>query len=132
MVLTHSVETGVRWYEIRNINVGDSSSTLHQEGTLGNADTGARRWLGTIAMDKAGNIGLAYAESGSDMNPSMGIAGRLATDTTSGVMTYGPTIVGKGNGALTCSCGRYGDYASMQVAQQKWACSGLGHLFDVN
>lgn len=114
MVLTHSVTTGVRWYEVRNINVG-GAPTIFQQGTLpNNADANAVRWLGTIAMDKAGNIGLAFAESGSTTYPSMGIAGRLAGDPY-GNMTYGPKIVGEGTGSLTCSCGRFGDYASMQV-----------------
>lgn len=57
---------------------------------------------------------MGFAESGSALYPSLSITGRSAAD-TAGVMTYGPTRVVTGGGALTCTCSRFGDYASMQV-----------------
>lgn len=65
-------------------------------------------------MDKNGGIGVGYAESGSNLNPSISIIGREAAS-PAGTMPHGPTLVAQGQGALTCTCSRYGDYASMQV-----------------
>lgn len=112
MVVSHSILSGARWYEIRNINTNGSTPTLYQQGTFPNP-TGGYRFIPTMAMDKTGSIGMGYAESSStSIYPSIGIAGRLASDPL-GVMPYGPTTVVSGAGSLTTS--RYGDYASMQV-----------------
>lgn len=115
MVVTHSVSTGVRWYEIRGINSNglDGAPTLFQQGTFPSPQN-VTRWFGTVAMDKIGNIGLGYAESGSSLYPSVGIAGRGA-DAPLGSMPLGPTRVADGVGSLSCTCARFGDYASMQV-----------------
>lgn len=57
MVVTHSVSTGVRWYEIRNINTGgiDGAPVLFQQGTYPNP-SGITRWMATMAMDKVGSV----------------------------------------------------------------------------
>lgn len=51
MVVTHSIATGVRWYEIRNINTFDGNPVLYQQGTVPH-DRNTTRWMGTMAMDK--------------------------------------------------------------------------------
>lgn len=63
-----------------------------------------------------------YAESGTSTFPSIGITGRLA-GATLGSMTYDPLIAAAGAGSLTCTCARFGDYASMQV--RWWGAESL-------
>jgi hypothetical protein len=71
-----SPQTGIRWYELRNPGSGFS---LYQQGTY--APDSNYRWMGSVAMDKAGDIGVAYSVSSSSMSPSIRYTGRLSTDT---------------------------------------------------
>ena len=62
LVATHSVKTslaasGVRWYEIRNPN---TSPIVFQRGTVTAGSTSL--WMGSIGMDKVGNIALGFSE----------------------------------------------------------------------
>ena len=59
--------TSVRWYELRNPG---GTPSVFQQGTLGASD-GTHRWMGSIAMDKQGNIALGYSASSSSVNPSI-------------------------------------------------------------
>lgn len=116
MVVTHSVNVsspapgraGCRWYEIRNITSGIPK--VYQQSTF--APDGAWRWVGTTAMDKVGNIGLAYTYSGSTLTPGIAYTGRLVTDAL-GLMTQGETVAQTGTGFQTLN--RWGDYATMNV-----------------
>ena len=55
---------GIRWYELRRTPPGSGSWVIQQQGTFAPADstttttTSIYRWMGTIAMDKAGNIAM--------------------------------------------------------------------------
>jgi hypothetical protein len=73
---TGSAQTGIRWYELRN---SGSGFELHQQGTY--APDSSYRWMGSIAMDKLGDIALGYSVSSSSMSPSIRYTGRLSTDT---------------------------------------------------
>jgi hypothetical protein len=70
------VHVGLRWYELRRLPGGDW--TIHQQAT--HAPDADHRWLGSAAMDGAGNLALAYNVSGPGLFPSIRYAGRLATD----------------------------------------------------
>ena len=84
LVVNHSVTVGskrtgvtsVRWYEVRSPG---ATPSVFQQGTLSTAD-GIHRWMGSIAMDKAGNIGLGYSASSSTIRPAIRYTGRLAGD----------------------------------------------------
>jgi hypothetical protein len=63
LLVNHSVDTGspnartgVRWYEIRDSN--GPSPTVFQQSTYG-PDT-KHRWMGSVGMDKTGNIAIGY------------------------------------------------------------------------
>jgi hypothetical protein len=81
LVANHAVnigstaQTGIRWYELRNPGTGFS---LYQQGTY--APDSNYRWMGSIAMDKVGDIAVAYSVSSSSMSPSIRYTGRLSTD----------------------------------------------------
>ncbi|HEV7663170.1 MAG TPA: hypothetical protein VGQ62_06515 [Chloroflexota bacterium] len=114
LVTNHSVaagsSVGVRWYELRPAN---GTVSLFQQGTY--APDSMFRWMGSIAQDQAGNIGLGFSKSSSGAFPSINYTGRLATD-AAGSMTQGEGTVIAGGGAQSGSAlSRWGDYTSMAV-----------------
>jgi len=110
LVVNHSVgnPSGVRWYELRNPG---GAPTIFQQGTF--APDSTYRWMGSIAMDRSGNIALGYSVSSSSINPGMRFTGRLSTD-ASGTMQAETTII-NGTGSQLSNLNRWGDYSSMSV-----------------
>jgi len=102
---------GVRWYEIRR---QDGQYSVYQQGTYAPED-GVHRWMGSIAMDKKGNIGLGYSVSnGDDVFPGIRFTGRLSGDRR-GKMTLGEGVIINGSGSQLHPAGRWGDYTSMNI-----------------
>jgi hypothetical protein len=116
MVTNQSVEAapgvaGVRWYEIRRTG---STYSLYQQGTFAPGD-GVHRWMGSIAMDKKGGMGLGYSVvNGTSVYPGIRYTGRLAGDTL-GDMTLGEGTVINGTGVQRTTNSRWGDYTDMTV-----------------
>ena len=116
LVTNQSVEAapgvaGVRWYEIRRTG---GSYSLYQQGTFAPGD-GVHRWMGSIAQDKKGNLGLGYSVvNGIDVFPGIRYTGRLAGDPL-GQMTPGEGVIINGSGVQTHTNSRWGDYTSMSV-----------------
>lgn len=116
LVTNQSVEAlpavaGVRWYEIRRTE-GDYS--LYQQGTYAPAD-GIHRWMGSIAQDKKGNMGIGYSVvNGTDVYPGIRYTGRLAGDPL-GQMTQAEGVIVNGSGVQTATNSRWGDYTSMNI-----------------
>jgi hypothetical protein len=79
IVATHSVtvtnpaRTGIRWYEIRNPG---GTPVVHQAATW--KPDANFRWLGSIGMDKLGDIAVGYNVSSTTMYPAVRYAARLA------------------------------------------------------
>ena len=57
---------GVRWFELRNVTTGPV--TVFQESTY-QPDT-TWRWMGSAAMDQAGNLALGFSASSATINPA--------------------------------------------------------------
>ena len=116
LVTNQSVEAlpgvaGVRWYEIRRTG---GTYSLYQQGTYAPVD-GIHRWMGSIAMDRRGNIALGYSVvNGTSVYPGIRYTGRLAGDPL-GQMTLGEGIIINGSGVQTTLNSRWGDYTSMSV-----------------
>ncbi|MGH3646644.1 MAG: hypothetical protein ACRDTM_05660 [Micromonosporaceae bacterium] len=114
LVTNQSVEArkgqaGVRWWELRN----PSNPMIHQEGTYA-PDDGVHRWMGSAAMDSAGNLAVGYSVSnGTDVYPGIRYAGRLAGD-PAGELGQGEAVLINGSGSQTGSP-RWGDYTSLNV-----------------
>lgn len=117
LVVNHSVGIGpskpkqitsVRWYELRNPS---GIPTVYQQGTLNTSD-GIHRWMGSIAMDKQGNIALGYSASSSSVRPSIRYTGRLANDALHTMQTE--KIIQAGGGSQS-NLTRWGDYSAMTV-----------------
>jgi hypothetical protein len=116
MVTNQSVQAsagvaGVRWYEIRRMH---GVYSLFQQGTYAPSD-GVDRWMGSAAMDKLGNIGLAYSVSdASSVFPGIRFTGRKPTDPP-GVMTASEKVLIAGSGSQLTSNNRWGDYTSLNI-----------------
>lgn len=115
LLVTHSVALGngsatwlgLRWYELRQ---PATTPIVYQQATY-SPDT-TSRWMGSIAMDKLGNIALGYSASSAAINPSIRYTGRSVTDPL-GTMASEVTIL-TGTGSQVGSS-RWGDYTSMSV-----------------
>ena len=102
---------GVRWYEIRRTN---GQFSLYQQGTYAPND-GVHRWMGSIAMDKKGNMSLGYSVSNAtNVFPGIRYTGRLSGDPL-GDMTLGEGVVINGSGSQLTTSSRWGDYTSMNI-----------------
>jgi hypothetical protein len=111
-----TVSAGIRWFELRRVGGPGNPWTLHQEGTFGgdtNSPT-AQYFMGGIAMDGAGNIGLGYSKTNTSpaVFPSIGVTGRLAGDAPG---TMGPEVPVVSGVQSQTSTGRWGDYANMSI-----------------
>jgi hypothetical protein len=69
--------------------------------------------MGSIAMDKVGNIALGYSASSSSVNPSIRYTGRIPTD-PAGTLEAESTII-TGGGSQLRSLNRWGDYSAMTI-----------------
>src|SRR6267378_2389947 len=114
LVVNHSItsgsSTGVRWYEVR---VANGTPSIFQQGTY--APDASYRWMGSIALDQAGNMGLGFSISSSSLHPEIHYTGRLVGDAP-GQMTQGEGSIIAGAGSQTGSnLARWGDYSMMAV-----------------
>ena len=113
LVVNHAVVAGgsggIRWYEIQNPS---GTPVVAQQSTY--APDSNYRWMGSIAMDQAGDLAVGYSVSSSTVYPSIAYAGRLATDP----VQY---LAGRNSGRLRAPARRmagltrWGDYSSMTV-----------------
>lgn len=116
LLLNHSVRvgtkttspTGIRWYELR---LNGTTPSVYQTGTY-SPDT-THRWMGSIAMDKVGNIAVGYSASSGSVYPSIRYSGRAPGDALGTLQAENTIIAGSGsqNGSLS----RWGDYSTMSV-----------------
>jgi hypothetical protein len=115
LVTNQSVEArpgiaGVRWWELRT----PRDPVLHQEGTWA-PDDGVHRWMGSVALDKQGNLALGYSVvNATNVFPGIRYAGRLAGDPL-GQLSQGEAVFRNGSGVQTTTNSRWGDYTSMNV-----------------
>jgi hypothetical protein len=116
LVANHTVGIGssgnqgaVRWYEIRGLS---ATPTIYQQGTY--SPSSDSRWMGSIAMDQAGDVALGYSVSSSTISPSIRYTGRLAGDPL-GTLPQGEATLIAGSGSQTSRFNRWGDYSMMAV-----------------
>jgi hypothetical protein len=114
LVLNHPVEAGngilgIRWYELRPDASG--AVAVFQQGTF--APDATHRFMGSAAMDKNGNLAVAYSASSDTTYPSIRYAARLAGDPP-GLLTLGEATLYEGSASQTWSA-RWGDYSSLQL-----------------
>ena len=112
LVVNHSVSTGssvgVRWYELRGPN---GAPTVFQQSTY--APDATYRWMGSVAMDRQGNMALGYSASSGTVRPSIRYTGRLATDAPNSMQAE--NTIKDGIGSQLRNLSRWGDYSAMTV-----------------
>ena len=93
---TGLTRTGLRWYEVRNLN---TTPTIYQQSTFAPLDQSNPlwRWMGSAAMDHMGDIAIGYSASGPSYFPSIHYAGRLSTDPLND-LTQGEAVMVAGAG----------------------------------
>jgi hypothetical protein len=70
--------------------------------------------MGSIAMDKQGNLALGYSASSASINPAIRYTGRLATDPLN--VLQGESTILNGTGSQSGqNLDRWGDYSSLTV-----------------
>ncbi len=113
MVVNHSVaagsSAGERWYELTQPSPGEPFS-LYQAGTY--APDSAYRWMGSAAMDRAGDIALGYSLSSGSIYPSIAFTGWTAGSALGQMGSE--TILKPGAGSQT-GYTRWGDYTAMRI-----------------
>lgn len=118
VVVNHAVKVGgnsrktqssaTRWYEVRNLS---GTPSVYQQSSY--APDNTSRWMGSIAMDKLGNIALGYSASSSAIKPAIRYASRAAGDTANTLSNE--TVIIQGSGAQTNTLSRWGDYSTMTL-----------------
>jgi hypothetical protein len=108
---TNGAQTGIRWYELQNTGAGFG---LFQQGAY--APDLNYRWMGSIAMDKVGDIAMGYSVSSSSMSPDIGYTGRVPSDPL-GQMESETQVLASGGIAHGSRTSNYhwGDYSSLAI-----------------
>jgi len=115
-LVTHSVNdtaaVAARWYEFE-ASSGSTSLSLHQSGQT--PDDGHYRWMGSVARDKAGNIGLGYSRSSASAGdyPSLYLSGQAAGEPVGTTDTE--SLIFQGSGSQFNTGNRWGDYSSIAL-----------------
>jgi hypothetical protein len=118
MVVNHAVtagsSTGIRWYEFRNASgqtLSSANPVVFQQGTY--APDSTYRWMGSAAMDSAGNIAVGYSASSGSIVPGIRFASRGPNDAAG---TLGAeSVIKAGGGSQNSTLARWGDYSTMSV-----------------
>jgi len=111
LVVNHAVSAGSsvapRWYEIRTPN---NTPTIFQQGTY--APDTTFRWMGSMAMDKAGDMLLSYSVSSSSIDPGLAYSGRVPTDAAGTLESENTLLTGT---HFQNGHSRWGDYSAARI-----------------
>ena len=69
--------------------------------------------MGSVAMDKVGNMAMGYSASSSTIHPAIRYTGRLATDPLSTMQAENSIV--EGGGSQLANLARWGDYSAMSI-----------------
>ncbi len=112
LVVNHSIDagggvTGIRWYEIRSPG---TAPTVFQQGT--HAPTSDHRWMGSVAMDRQGNMALGHGVSSGSLFPSIRFAGRAVSDAPGTLGAEASLVEGAGSQVADS---RWGAFSSLAL-----------------
>jgi PKD repeat protein len=117
IVCSHTVDVdatdraGIRWYELRRTT---GTWTIRQSGTY--SPDSHSRWMGSIALNGANEIGLGYSVSSSTLNPGIRYCGQSATAYAAGagVLDIAESVIQNATTSQT-AYNRWGDYSSISI-----------------
>jgi len=111
---------GIQWAQL-NVTGGSVSATPVQQQIYPSASDTLHRWMGSLAVDKKGDMALGYSVANASTNPDIRYAGRLASDPLNVLpqieTTMLPSVI-RGSQAGDCggdTCNRWGDYSAMSI-----------------
>ena len=123
--LTHTVanpgNSGLaapRWYQV-NVTGGNVAASPLQQSTWA-PDSTVSRWMGSLAVDKNGNMAIGYTAASSSLFPAIRYAGRLASDPAN-TLGQSETSLIEGSASQCCNFSngsvnnRWGDYSAMTI-----------------
>ncbi|HMT08459.1 MAG TPA: carboxypeptidase-like regulatory domain-containing protein [Pyrinomonadaceae bacterium] len=113
---TATTPVGIQWAQI-NVTGTTVNTTPVQQQIFNNGADGLHRFMGSLAVDKQGNMALGYTAANSTTHPDIRYSGRLAGDTL-GTLPQTETSMLTGvtrNSQTSGGGGRWGDYSSMTV-----------------
>jgi uncharacterized repeat protein (TIGR01451 family) len=112
LLLNQAVDAGdfpnhsaIRWYELRKTG---ASWSIYQQNTF--APDTDHRWMGTMSMDRFGNMAIGYNVSSGSVFPSIRVAGRLAGDPIGSLAEEFTLQAGSGSYTGTS---QFADYSQM-------------------
>ena len=117
IVCCHTVDVdatdhaGIRWYELRKTT---GNWTVRQTGTY--APDAHSRWMGSVALNGNGEIGLGYSISSSTVYPGIRYCGQSAAayTTGNGTLDIAESVIQNATSSQT-SYNRWGDYADISI-----------------
>jgi hypothetical protein len=125
--LNHTVKTGatgpvgIQWAQL-NVTGGTVAAAPVQQQVYGNVgNDGVGRWLGSLAVDKSGDMALGYSASSGTVAPDVRYAGRLAGDPLGTLPQGEASLLGGVSRAVQSGdcggspCTSWGAYSSMTV-----------------
>lgn len=119
IVCSHAVDVNntdraaMRWYELHRTGGIANAWSIYQQGTY--SPDANDRWMGSIAINNNGDIGLSYniaGTTGGNVYPGIRYTGRYKDDPLN-QMTFAETSIVAGSASN--SGNRYGDYGSLDV-----------------
>jgi hypothetical protein len=118
MVVDHSVaiggkrnaSVGLRWYELQAPTGNSGQFSLYQQGTF--APDSNDRWMGSMAMDSAGDIAVGYSKSSGSLYPEIDFTGRTPS---MALGTLGSESVLQPGGGSQTGTDRWGDYTALRI-----------------
>jgi PKD repeat protein len=117
IVCCHTVDVdntdhaGIRWYELRRTT---GTWTLRQSGTY--APDGNSRWMGSIALNGNGQIGLGYSVSSTTVYPGIRYCGQStsAYNAGTGTLDISEEVIQDATTSQT-AYNRWGDYSAISI-----------------
>jgi hypothetical protein len=124
LVINHSVQadasqSGINWvhFDLDDNGTAPAQPTPLTKKIIDQATYAPdehNRWMGGIAIDGSGNIGVGYSKSSSTIHPQIEITGRTPDDPAGTLRDETNCTEGVANGSQT-GYTRWGDYSSMSV-----------------
>ena len=119
--------SGIRWIELRNDDTNPWE--VFQEGTYSPADDNSR-FMGSAAMDAAGNIGMGFNIASATLPAGIRYTGRYDSDPL-GEMTIAETTIVDGVGVQT-NTNRFGDYSHLTMDPDNFTFWHTAEYFSAN
>ena len=111
---TASTPTGIQWAQI-NVTGGTIATTPVQQQIFNNGADGINRFMGSLAVDRLGNMAIGYTAASSTLAPDIRYAGRLAGDALGTLPQSEVTMIPSVTRSVQTTYTRWGDYSAMSV-----------------